>query len=397
MSVKQPAARPVRKEAAVAVIKLKSAFANHNKPKHTHWRLLWRLATLLGGVFAVNGARAVDLPEDSVDTMFHYYSGGGMTASGPALLVRKQVMDNLSLTGGYYVDSVTNASIDVVTTASPFHETRTEYSVGADYAVRDSKVSFSASSSHEPDYIAKSTGMDISQETFGGMTTVNLGFTRGEDQIYKHHDPQFSDVASHWQYRFGVAQILTPRWVMSANTEIVADDGYLGSPYRIARVFGAAVPENVPRTRSSRAVELRLIGDLGDHDAVHLSYRDFWDNWNIKANTFEAGYSRYIGENWLADVSMRYYTQGKALFYSDNASADTLYISRNRQLSQFHDLGFGAKLTYKLGKFQDKYDVKLNAAYQYTQFKFSDFTDIRTGALYAYSANLVQLYVSATF
>ena len=34
---------------------------------------------------------------------------------------------------------------------------------------------------------------------------------------------------------------------MSANFEALSDDGYLGSPYRVARVFGAAVPE---RTRA---------------------------------------------------------------------------------------------------------------------------------------------------
>ena len=48
-----------------------------------------------------------------------------------------------------------------------------------------------------------------------------------------------------------MTQILTPRWLMSANFEAISDDGYLGSPYRVARVFGAAVPERNPRTRSA--------------------------------------------------------------------------------------------------------------------------------------------------
>ncbi len=374
------------------------AVINYSQHKaKASWNLLWRLATLLGGVFAVHGARATDVPEDSAEAMFHYYSGGGMTASGPALLVRKKVADNFSLSAGYYLDAVTNASIDVVTTASPFRENRSEYSFGTDYVYRDSHLNFSASTSREPDYIADSLGMDIAQEVFGGMTTVNMGFTRSKDQISKHHAPEFHDQAEHWQYRVGVAQILTPSWIMSANTEIVADDGYLGSPYRIARVFGAAVPENVPRTRASRALELRLIGDLGNHDAMHVNYRQFWDNWSIRAHTMEAGYSRYFGSNWLADTTLRYYSQGKALFYSDNATADTLYVSRNRQLSQFHDVSLGAKVAYTLNKVSGQYDVKLNAAYELTSFKFDDFTDIRTGSLYSYHASLLQLYVSATF
>ena len=140
-----------------------------------------------------------------------------------------------------------------------------------------------------------------------------------------------------------------------------------------------------------------VIGDLGSRDAVHAEYRYFWDNWAIKANTMEFGYSRYFGENWLADTSVRYYRQTKALFYSDNAQSDTLYISRNRQLSQFHDADLGGRVTYSLGKVSGDFDVKLNASVHYTKFNFDDFTDIRTGKLYTYGASSVQLYASATF
>ena len=130
---------------------------------------------------------------------------------------------------------------------------------------------------------------------------------------------------------------------MSANFEALSDDGYLGSPYRVARVFGAAVPERNPRTRSGRAIKLRLVGDLGSRDAMHVEYRYFRDTWDIKAHTAEIGYSRYFGENWLADTFFRYYTQQHALFYSDNATSETAYVSRNRQLSTFNDIGLGAK------------------------------------------------------
>jgi len=127
-----------------------------------------------------------------------------------------------------------------------------------------------------------------------------------------------------------------------------------------------------------------------------MEVRHFWDNWAIKANNLEVGYSRYFGENWLADASLRYYTQSKALFYSDNATTNTEYVSRNRQLSNFDDVGVGGKVTYTLKK-EATYNVKLNATYELTNYKYHDFTDLRTGDLYSFKANLVQLYVSATF
>ena len=86
-----------------------------------------------------------------------------------------------------------------------------------------------------------------------------------------------------------MTQILTPSWLATLNLEAVSDDGYLGSPYRVARVFGAAVPERNPRTRSSRAIKLRAIGDLGARNVVRAEYRYFWDTWDIKAHTVEVG------------------------------------------------------------------------------------------------------------
>jgi hypothetical protein len=359
---------------------------------------LWRrLLGLLGGLLAAGDARALDLPADSAEAMVHSYSGGGVTANGPAFLVRKSVADRVSLSGSYYVDAVSNASIDVVTTASPYRERRTEYNLGADYVYRDSKLTLSTSASREPDYTARSIGLDVAQEVFGGMTTVSLGFTRGADHVGKHNAPEFSDSARHWQYRVGLTQILTPRWIMSVNAEALADDGFLGSPYRVARVFGAAVPERDPRTRSARAVKWRVIGDLGSRDALHADYRYFWDSWAIKAHTAELGYSRYLGESWLADGFLRFYSQRHALFYSDNATTETTYVSRNRQLGTYTTTALGAKAAYTLRKVPGRYELKLNGGYEYVRFKYADFTDIRTGRLYAFNAGVLQLYVSGTF
>jgi hypothetical protein len=359
-------------------------------------RLLQRLLGVLGGLSAAGVAGAVDLPENRAEAIYHVYDGGGTRASGPALLVRKSIADKFALSGSYYVDAVSNASIDVVTSASPYKETRREYGVGFDYVVRDATITLSTSESKEPDYIAKATSIDLSQETFGGMTTVSLGFTRARDQVGEK-GVGFFDAATHWRYRFGVTQILTPRWVASFNTEVVSDDGFLGSPYRVAREFGAFVDERLPRTRTSRALMFRVIGDLGSRNAVYGSYRYLWDTWDIKAHTAELGYRRYLGDRWFGDASLRYHTQTKALFYSDNAPAQNLYVTRHKQLSTFDDIALGAKVAYTWRRVPGQYDIKLNGVFERMRFNFSDFTDIRNGSSYSYDANVIQVFVSATF
>jgi hypothetical protein len=359
-------------------------------------RLLGRASGLLGGLFAAGAAQAVDLPEQRADLMYHSYDGGGVKATGPALLVRKNLFDRVSLSASYYVDMVTNASVDVVTTASPYKERRNETGFGLDFAVRDALVSISTSRSSEPDYKAGAVSVDIAQETFGGMTTVSLGYTRAVDQVGQR-DRGFFDEAMHWRYRLGVTQILTPRWIASANVEAVADDGYLGSPYRAARVFGAAVPERNPRTRSSRAIKLRVLGEVIDNLALRADYRYYWDNWDITSHTVEGGVGRRFGTQWLGDAYVRYYSQDRALFYSDNATAETLYVSRNRQLGTYTSVGLGAKVAYTWRQVPGRYELRLNAAAERSRFDFKDFTDLRTGSPYSYDATVLQVFVSATF
>jgi hypothetical protein len=380
--------------ALAALRRVGRAAARTARSRCTRWAA--PLAGLLGGALPSAPATAVTLPEDTAEALYHLYDGGGVTAQGPALLVRKSLADKVSLSGTYYVDMVSNASIDVVTTASPFKETRTEYGVGADYAYRDSLLSVSYSNSDEPDYKAQGLSIDASQEVFGGMTTIKLGFTRGKDDVGKKGEG-FFDYAKHWRYRLGVTQILTPTWLASLNLEAVSDEGYLGSPYRAAQVFGALVPERNPRTRSSRAVKFGAIGEIMPRTSIHADYRYFWDTWDIKAHTIEVGGSRYVGESFLIDAYLRYYKQSKALFYYDNAQAETTYVSRNRQLSTFDDIAPGARLTYQYKQVPGQYQIQGHLNYEYQRYKFSDFTDIRTGQLYSYGAHVLQLLVTATF
>lgn len=359
-----------------------------------------QVAGLLGGALGSSLApgvahAAANLPEDRADVMYHHYQGGGLRANGPAVLVRKKVNDQLSLQGQYYVDMVSNASIDVVTQASKYKETRNEYTLGGDYTVRDSLISMSYTHSKEPDYIADTIGIDVAQDVFGGMTTINLGFSKGEDKVGAKNEG-FFDEASHRRYRLGATQILSPTWLMSLNAEAISDAGYLGNPYRAAREFGTLVEERMPRTRSSRAVDLRAVGDIGGGQAIRGEYRYFWDNWGITAHTIETGYSRYFGEKWLADFWGRYYTQGAALFYSDDAQLVSTYLTRNRQLSNHDTISLGGKGTWTARQ-GSGYDIKLNASYEFIRYSYKDFTDMRSGELYKFNAHVIQLYLNANF
>ncbi|NNC55435.1 MAG: DUF3570 domain-containing protein [Pseudomonadales bacterium] len=125
------------------------------------------------------------LPEERSDVMYHRYQGGGMEIDGPSVLVRKNFADKVSVSANYYVDNVSSASIDVITIkgASTYKEKRTEKSGDITYIEDDTVFNFGITDSKENDYDARSYRFDLSHTFFGDMTTVNAGFSIGDDDI----------------------------------------------------------------------------------------------------------------------------------------------------------------------------------------------------------------------
>ena len=66
-------------------------------------------AALLG-----QAAVAQVLPEDRADALYHSFDGGGVKITGPSILLRKKVTKDFSAYANYYVDSISSASIDVL-------------------------------------------------------------------------------------------------------------------------------------------------------------------------------------------------------------------------------------------------------------------------------------------
>src|SRR5882724_12889682 len=69
--------------------------------------------TLLALCLCVTPALAGVLPDDRTDALYHRYQGGGITIQGPSVLIQKKITDNFAVTGNWYQDYISSASIDV--------------------------------------------------------------------------------------------------------------------------------------------------------------------------------------------------------------------------------------------------------------------------------------------
>ncbi len=357
------------------------------------------------------------LPEERADALYHYYDGGGIEIDGPSLLVRKSLGEKVSVSASYYVDTISSASIDVITTgASPngYNEKRTQWGAGVDYLHGDSTLTFGYSTSKENDYQADTLNFAISQDVFGGLTTITLGYGSGSDDVGKRGAPLFADKVDRSAYRLGVTQVLTRNLIMGLSYEAIADEGYLNNPYRQVRYVDPADStawltqgEVYPRTHASNAAAIRAKYYLPYRAAVSGEYRYYTDDWGVGAHTLEVGYVQPAGTRWLFDFRYRYYTQSAADFYSDlfpYANAQN-FLARDKELSTFQSHGPHLGVTYTLLDRQGDRPMKstVNLFVDHYWFTYDDFRDLTSNAaagtepLYSFDANVVQLFISLWF
>ncbi|MFB3107166.1 MAG: DUF3570 domain-containing protein, partial [Pseudomonadales bacterium] len=168
-----------------------------------------RIVCFLLGLWLVllaGNSQAAILPEDRSDVMYHGYDGGGLEVVGPSVLVRKSYKDMISVWGNYYVDTITSASIDVVTTASEYEEERKEASIGVDYLHGKTFMGLSYTNSEESDYTANSVRFGISQDFFGDLTTLGISYARGWDEVSRNGDATFLEDTDRQSYRVDLTQ-----------------------------------------------------------------------------------------------------------------------------------------------------------------------------------------------
>ncbi len=355
------------------------------------------------------------LPDDRADLMYHYYDGGGITIDGPSLLVRKKFAEKYAVNASYYVDMVSSASIDVVTTASPYKEDRTQYGVGFEYLRGKVTYAASFSNSSEQDYDADTASLSISQDMFGDLTTVSLSFTRGWDDVTRTGDLTFADTIDRRIYGVNISQVATKNLILGLSYETITEEGFLNNPYRQVRFVDpdAALgysyeAERYPRTRTGNAIALRGRWYLPYRAAMQADYRFYTDTWDILGHTAEVSYTHPLDEEWTFDVHYRFYTQNAAEFYSDLFPREDFqnFLARDKELAsmQSHTLGFGVAYEFKPGWAAFLSKAALNLRYDRMRFDYDDFRDLSTTGfapgtepLYKFDADVIRFYFSGWF
>ncbi len=434
MRVKAPVVQMAVQEAVVVVI---------NQLKKIKLVYVGMRAAVIGaaifisiGIVSVN---ATVLPDERVDLLGHVYDGGGIQVSGPSVLVRKNIGGVVSVSGHYYVDMVSSASIDVqysksaqdlISGASKYSEERLEKNISVEYIHDRSTFNLGYTTSEENDYNSKTYNFGVSQSFFGDLTTLSFGLGFGQDLVGKNQngkpDPAFRVLEKdRRKYTLGLSQIITKNLIADLSIDAGSDhctnplenDSCLNNPQRQVRYVSNSAKgfdwqaEKYPLTHNTDAIGLRAIYHLPYRASIRADIRRFTDNWGVEAKNAELRYTQEVYKDVLVEVKYRVYSQTAADFYSDlfpyRDAQD--FLARDKELSQFSSQSIGLGVTYKMPWAIPGFD-KSTANFYWDHMKidydnFHDFNNfMKEGGfeegdenLYSLDADVIRFYLSFWF
>lgn len=323
------------------------------------------------------------------------------TVFEPLLIIKRDFGDGQTLQGKFVFDAMTGSSptgaaatnrVQTFTTPSgnryqtstgetPMRKYEDQRGSGdiewAKPLNRRFKSTLGGHASAETDYKSLGVTGTLAADLNQKLTTLSIGGGFNSDQIdpvsgvpvgLAHVDPRNTEEKTMSKRiadgMLGLTQILTPRWLAQVNYSCASENGYLTEPYKIISLIDPAtgetrpgdyVYEKRPDSRIRQSVFFSTAYHL-EQDVLHLSYRNYWDDWGIRSNTFDIKYDLQLANRVSLEPHVRIYHQSAADFYEyslprgaplpEFASADYRFGELNTQT-------IGAKLGLRTAENQE--------------------------------------------
>lgn len=236
---------------------------------------------------------------------------------------------------------------------------------------RISRAQYHANFSRETDYTALGAGATLRWDVNSKLTTLTASIAANLDQVKPtgglpaqlsplNMDNDNSRGGSRSKNTYdllaGVTQVLTRRTLMQLNFSYGKNRGYLTDPYKIVSVVhgttGATqdyLHEQRPGTRTRHVLYWKTVYHLPE-DVVHVAYRYYWDDWDIRSNTLDLTYRLQLGARTYLEPHYRYYTQTAANFFTHSIMAGNVpdYASADLRLAALQSSTAGLRFAHQL-------------------------------------------------
>lgn len=281
----------------------------------------------------------------------------------------------VDITSSASVDVVSNASVDMVAGATPrFLEARVELGGRAGvFLTPELDIGGGFIWSTENDWESFTPSANLGLDLFKRNTRLTGAYAYGYNQVGRAHDPAFAERQHTHTAELGLTQLIDKKTLVGASYTFVGITGWQSSPYRWVRMATGShsVLEQHPDHRLRHALSLRGLRYLDSDVALQASYRIYADDWGLGSNTIAAAVHWQTGE--LVDLSFRGrgYYQRAASFWREHYHQPEQYMSVDRELSTFWDIGTGVSAAWHFGDWT--LDTSMDGFYyRYVDFALLD-------------------------
>ena len=233
--------------------------------------------------------------------------------------------------------------------ASGIRDKRSEMAIGGSYYLDNGRIGGNIGYSEEDDYRATYIGFNGERHYNNDLTTIALGLSYSDDDIFPTDAELFNRVVSESKSStsafVSVSQIINQVATFQTALSITEQSGFLSDPYKLRDVR----PEEKTQLAWSNSYRHFY---TSVNAALHLNYRYYHDDFGISSHTFDMAWHQNLGNDFRLVPTVRYYSQSAADFFTnidDFTSSTTAYQSSDYRLSAFGAVSGGLSLVADLG------------------------------------------------
>jgi len=172
--------------------------------------------------------------------------------------------------------------------------------------------------------------------------------------------------------QFGYTFIHMNGSLNNISNSVIVDTNPYGNSY-------SRVEERMPHQRVRHAFSTKWVHGFSDEFGMHLSYRYYFDDWDVKSHTAEVGLRlSYNDDDTLIMPTYRYYDQEQASFYDKRFATVQPNMTADSDLGTFTGHRYGINISHVYGDKQifgiDLLDFGMSyGVYHYTRSNDLDY------------------------
>jgi hypothetical protein len=292
----------------------------------------------ISAVVMIDGARshAQEPQAQSLGLQFHtFVDSRGVTVLSPTIDLGKDFTDRTGLRVGFGVDAITAASDSCARCHEEGANNAREFvnaSIVRKYG--DTQVSVGGEYSHENFYQATTVSTSISRSLNQANTTVAGGYSFSWNRPQLHPDVIVENQKSQSAYAT-LTQTLSKYTIVQLGYELGRITGYQSNPFLRTTVDGVKMVGVHPDERTRHSLTARVRQALPSDTYLEADFRRYFDNWDVKANTWSLGLSHEFDPRVTVSGIYRRHAQQGASFYEPSYTGSPEFYTADFRLFPF--------------------------------------------------------------